>query len=380
MGDAGLPRGQSGDCASQRETAGGEAPHRPPAGEGGRGRGPPALKRVASFLFLASFVLGVLNAAYAIIGIAGVSTPDETHVSGTCELSGEVRDTAGRPIVCATVIVTDASLSALTDESGWYVIKGIPPGVHRVEATAPGYNRMSVRVDLRPSLLKSMDFTLEYGGADFYLDEALGESFSEPVASLLWTVPLLLSCSVCALAAALLSLGRRPGRLALALGAASIPSLGFGVGSALAAFGTVALALHITGCRWLRRARRPAGAPGPVMLTNQRWSAGSGEKASATGATPPPGQTKMPAPAPSPMEGGEGGERETCPEEIRGRVARYAIGRRRISQERALCCVCIEEIHPGQRYIKCVCGRRMHFACVQEPKCPECGHPFRAGK
>ena len=266
-----------------------------------------------------------------------------------------MRDAAGRPIPNATVLVTDASLSALTDGSGWYMIKGISPGVHRVEATAPGYNRMSVRVDLRPNILEALDFTLEYGGADMSLDEAASAPLSEPAASFLWATPLLLACSICALAAAVLSWHKRPGKLALALALASIPSLGFGPGSAFAAAGSVLLGLHLAG--WPRRRaagpRAASGAPAPEprpVPAECELVAGEAMGKVAGGAGKPAAAARQPRPL---------------------------MGVRRAGRERFLCCVCIGEIKPGQRYIKCVCGRRMHVFCVQEPECPECGHPLR---
>jgi len=200
--------------------------------------------RYASAAFFVVFILGLLNAAAVLLYYSPVPTPDEL-AGGTCELSGEVRDKLGAPVPNATIVLTDSTRSTFTNSDGWYVLKGVPAGTHRVEAAAPGYNTMSVKVDMRPNLLRSIDFTLEKGGADVRLDESGSTDFGQSGTSYIWATPVLLALSVLALAAALLALRLRLSRAVLALGAASALSFGFGIGTAAAIAGVVLAAMQL---------------------------------------------------------------------------------------------------------------------------------------
>lgn len=202
--------------------------------------------RYASVLFLVVFVLGVLNAAASLLYSSGAVSPAEVFQSSTCEVAGEVRDVAGHPVANAKVVVTDSSRSASTNRDGWYVIKGLSPGPHRVEATAEGFNNMSVRTDLQSNLLNTIDFTLEKGARDILLDESSAPDFDQVGSSYLWAIPMLVVFSVCALLAAIYCI-RHPGpsSVTIALGALGILSFGFGAGSVLAVAGTLLAALPL---------------------------------------------------------------------------------------------------------------------------------------
>ncbi|MGQ9583129.1 MAG: carboxypeptidase regulatory-like domain-containing protein [Thermoplasmatota archaeon] len=352
-----------GSWAPAPGTSKGGGPGPPGNRRGGKPRqGRLRLSRLASALFVVAFVLGVLNAASALLATVGVSSPGKVYGTGLCELAGEVRDTGGGAIPNATVTVTDASLAAVTDASGWYSIKGISPGVHRVEATAPGYNRMSVRLELRAGLLRGLDFTLERGAADASLDQLPSSSGADPGESALWTAPAMLALSLCALGAALLTWRGRPGKLALALGAASALSFGFLVGSTLAVAGTALAAISriqpwpVAFKKRRGETTRPSAPEAPPAVECELVDDGGVEGEGRRG----------PAPA---DQRPEPGERRAAP----GRLVtpRASAG--------ALCCVCIREIRDGEERIRCVCGRTMHVRCVHEPECPECGHPFRKG-
>ncbi len=349
------------------EGRGASGPSGPPIARQSAGHRPKRLRsgRVASALFITAFVLGVLNAASASLETVSVSSPERVYGTGVCELAGEVRDASGAPVPNATVVVTDASLGATTDASGWYSIKGVSPGVHRVEATAPGYNRMSVRLELRAGLLKGLDFTLERGGEDAALDETPRASATDPTLSLLWAAPTMLALSICALGAALLSWRGGRTKLTLALGAASVVSFGFLIGSALAAAGAVPTALAAAAPTAAAVKKRGAGVPRPsapvapaaVECELVEEGGRGAELRAPPGPLPPTGSERRAG------EWGGGIERLVRPR----------------ARTRPLCCVCVEEIREGEDRVRCVCGRSMHVRCVREPECPECGHPFRNG-
>lgn len=202
--------------------------------------------KYASAAFMTAFVLGIANAAVSLMYSSGVVSPAEMFQNPTCELAGEVTDISGHPLVNATVVVTDATRSAFTNRDGWYVLKGLSPGSHRVEAAAEGYNTMSIRTDLQPNLLNMVDFTLEKGGRDVVLDEKMAPDFGQASSSYRWAVPMLVFFSVCALAAAILSFRQNGSRLVLViLGCLGILSFGFVAGSILAIAGIIFSTLSV---------------------------------------------------------------------------------------------------------------------------------------
>lgn len=398
--------------------------------------------RWASAAFFAVFVLGLLNAGAVLLYYSPVATPDEL-AGGACELSGEVRDARGAPMANATVVITDAARSTFTNSDGWYVLKGIPAGVHRVEASAPGFGAVSMRVELRPNLLGTADFTLEKGGPDVRLDGAGTADFGESNSSYLWATPLLLALSVLALAAALLSVRRPLSRAVPVLGAASALSFGFGLGSVLAVAGVVLSALAQrrrvgpplkklrVGISYpQKRAPAPPGrAPPAGRAFGERYSVGVDEQERVQSVEPvggaeglgrpggpAPGAGKAPEGVPPGGKAPHAGARAAPPadgrgdiEEVevylkeralrakmasaeiepsatlgRGEVDREAAPRprrfvRRSKRGRILCFVCVNEIGEGQEYLRCSCGKTMHSRCLHEPRCPECGCSFRKG-
>jgi hypothetical protein len=388
--------------------------------------------RWAAAAFLAVFVLGVLNAAAVLIYYSPLDSPDDL-AGGTCEVAGEVRDVSGSPIPNATVVVTDSTLSAFSNSDGWYVLKGVPGGAHRIEAAAPGYGTMSVKVVLRPNLLRNVDFTLERGGRDVRVDESGTADFGQAGLSYLWAVPLMLVLSGMALAAALLSLRRKMSRTVLALGAAGALSLGFGLGTALAVAGVALAALQMRprGGPPLKRLRvgisypqKAPASPGPAAtaagargVLAEPYSVGVDEQEAAQSLEPGPAELPAPAadgrrrPAARAPAAGEAAPAVALSdiEEVevylkeralrakmasaeiepsatlgRGEVDREGAPRprrfvRRSKKGRVLCFVCVNEISVGHEYLRCSCGKTMHVKCLREPRCPDCGCSFRKG-
>jgi hypothetical protein len=416
----------------------------PPAESELRARRPRPWHRYASAAFFIVFVLGALNAAAVLLYHYPILTPDEL-TGGTCEVSGEVRDIEGNPISNATIVVTDSTFSAFTNADGWYVLKGLPAGKHRVEAAGVGYNVMSVRVDLRAGLLRNIDFTLEKGGTDVRLDESGSSGFSQSNDSYLWATPLLLAFSVLALAAAILSLRKRSSKAVLVLGAAGALSFGFGLGSAIAIIGVLLSSLELR--EGLPRAREgprvrsprpcemetaPARTPAPDgagLTIKEKYSVGveNGERvltaeaevvaekteeeilgampnaACAPAAPAPtfPGRKRPPAGSGGLRDGGIVEVPVVVKEKVLAEKMAAAeiepsatLGTGEVDQEpgirprrfvrrskkgRVLCFVCVNEVGPGQEYIRCSCGKTMHAKCLREPRCPDCGCSFSRG-
>src|SRR5579884_921758 len=59
---------------------------------------------------------------------------------------GAVR--ADKPIAGATVVVTNTTFAAVTDEKGGYVIDNLPPGKYELRVSSPGYDDAVVQVEV----------------------------------------------------------------------------------------------------------------------------------------------------------------------------------------------------------------------------------------
>jgi hypothetical protein len=388
-------------------------------------------RKYASVAFILAFALGIANAGASLYMASLVVSPADLAGTRGCEISGEVQDTGGNPIPNATVVVTDTTKSAFTNRDGLYVLKGIPPGSHRVEAAAEGYNHMSVRTYIHPDMLNVIDFTLEKGAPDVSTDESSAPDFAQAGNSYMWAVPLMVCLSVCALVAAMMSLGRKPRWRATALlGSLAILSFGFAAGSvaALAGVAMTAMALPEEGPlpkkklrvgisypSMSRASRRPAGVAGappssaapegptgtqdrPAMSPATDAQGGEMRPGKVPGGGGPPTELS-PVPAPEPAEQHPQAARppplqdRTAEGELEtagapGQRAKEASAPgpprprrlvRRSDRERLLCASCVELIQPGSVYIKCVCGRSVHAGCLKQASCPACGETFGRG-
>jgi hypothetical protein len=344
-------------------------------------------KKYASVAFIIAFILGILNAGASLYLRSMVVSPADMVGNRGCELSGEVLDLAGKPIPNATVVVTDTTKSAFTNKDGWYVLKGIRPGSHRVEAAAEGYNTMSVRTDMFPEMLNVVDFTLEKGAADVSVDESSAPDFGQPGSSYLWGVPVLVISSVCALAAAMLSLGRKDRwRTTVLLGAIGLLSFGFGAGSALVMAGIAMTAVALPEEGPLPQKKLRVGLSYPSRRPAARRAAGLAgaiPEPPPVPAAEPAGETTAPARA-GPLRDrtadGEIEPRVTVPviQEAGGPAPASRPRKlvRRSTKGKILCYTCVEEIAPGSVYIRCTCGRSVHSSCLAEARCPCCGEKF----
>jgi protocatechuate 3,4-dioxygenase beta subunit len=103
----------------------------------------------ARFMALAALLTGI-----------GATALDAQVATGT--LQGHVRDTAGRPIRNARVIIVGTSFSAPTDSTGSYRIEKIPPGMFALRATYVGYTPMGAEgIRILAGQLLQRDFMLK---------------------------------------------------------------------------------------------------------------------------------------------------------------------------------------------------------------------------
>ena len=77
------------------------------------------------------------------------------------EITGTVRDSTGKPLAYANVIVVGTSLGAMTDDAGRFRIRKIPAGAYTVKAVVLGYAESATRVEVGGDLAIATDFTLQ---------------------------------------------------------------------------------------------------------------------------------------------------------------------------------------------------------------------------
>src|SRR3981081_4650659 len=84
-------------------------------------------------------------------------------------ISGFIKDPSGPPIANAKITVrnnTGVERQTTTNESGYYVITNIPPGLYTMTAEVPGFQRYETRDNkLDPSADLVIDATLSVGAA-----------------------------------------------------------------------------------------------------------------------------------------------------------------------------------------------------------------------
>ena len=74
----------------------------------------------------------------SVVAVAGAGAQAATSRQGG--ITGRVTDqSTGLPVPSTAVVVTGTSLGALTNDSGVYVIRGVPAGTHQLRASRVGY-------------------------------------------------------------------------------------------------------------------------------------------------------------------------------------------------------------------------------------------------
>ena len=96
---------------------------------------------------------GLVDAAEA----AGVGTPPP----GTGNIDGNVTDTDLLAIQDATVVVEGTDLSAITNETGYYLLENVPTGDQQVTASAKGYYSQTVTVPVVEDGTVTQNFVLQ---------------------------------------------------------------------------------------------------------------------------------------------------------------------------------------------------------------------------
>ena len=100
-------------------------------------------------------------AAIALLWCAG-----QLAAQGTGVVYGTVRDTTGRPVPSARVLIVGQPLPAVADARGSYRLTGVPAGAAVVRAGAIGYDPARREIDLRAGDSVEVDFVLTPHGIE----------------------------------------------------------------------------------------------------------------------------------------------------------------------------------------------------------------------
>ena len=86
-------------------------------------------------------------------------TPAEAADHAT--ISGHLEGSDGRSLGNAIVRIADTHLATLTDKSGDFVLRAVPPGRHRVLGSMLGYRTSECMVEASPGLTAACDLILQ---------------------------------------------------------------------------------------------------------------------------------------------------------------------------------------------------------------------------
>ncbi|MDB4917849.1 MAG: hypothetical protein JWM95_5493 [Gemmatimonadetes bacterium] len=100
------------------------------------------------------------RAVMAVVMGVVVAVPASSRVQAQATVSGVVKDSAGRVLRGAEVVVDDPAARGITDESGRYVIRNVPPGERMLRARLLGYYSSADIVVVTGTTAPALDFVL----------------------------------------------------------------------------------------------------------------------------------------------------------------------------------------------------------------------------
>src|SRR5438445_7629810 len=104
----------------------------------------------------------------ATVGLVSVLSTGVVWAQATAQISGAARDQSGAVLpgveVTATQTQTGISRTAVTNETGSYILSNLTLGSYRVEATLPGFRTfVQTGIDLQVDSNPVINVTLEIG-------------------------------------------------------------------------------------------------------------------------------------------------------------------------------------------------------------------------
>jgi|GEM_PF-2778454 len=200
----------------------------------GKGKRKFPLSFAAGVILIVVFFLGFANALATLANEGTLSSPSTLIRDRTQTVSGIVRSSEGEPIEGVQVTVLEGSMCDVTDMEGWFVIKGISLGKHKVKAELPGYKTVTKEIELSNAYPRTVDFVLEPGDGYEYIPLEEKSSTNNLEGQSVTSAGIMLTFSFFGIGGAALSMMRKYYQFAIFLSALSTLSIGFIFGSVLA--------------------------------------------------------------------------------------------------------------------------------------------------
>lgn len=102
------------------------------------------------------FKINFLSLSFLLISFSILAQAENSSVSGRVTLAG-----SDEPVPFFNIVIEDSSLGTLTDDQGYYELRDIPPGSHRLVAMALGYTSETVELTISGSEQKTIHFEVE---------------------------------------------------------------------------------------------------------------------------------------------------------------------------------------------------------------------------
>src|SRR4030095_8435161 len=84
---------------------------------------------------------------------------DPTVSTDANSLSGKVTDSAGNPLIAASVYIPDLKSGTQTDKEGHYVFRNLAPGRHLIEVSFVGYGTLTEYADINGDIVKDFELS-----------------------------------------------------------------------------------------------------------------------------------------------------------------------------------------------------------------------------
>lgn len=107
-----------------------------------------------------TYILALAALLAAISVPSGSAAQGAGQEQGTAMLSGVVRDTLGKPLADAEIVVVGVGLSARSSSDGVFAVFGIPPGVRRIVVRRVGYEQVVTDISIEAGADARMDVDL----------------------------------------------------------------------------------------------------------------------------------------------------------------------------------------------------------------------------
>jgi len=114
--------------------------------------------------------LRMLFVVFCVVSFLLLSTLNLSAQKITGDIAGTVTDSTGAALKGANVkaenVGTKEMATAVTNDTGYYRLLNLPPGVYKVSATSPGFKTTTRQAQVSAALVTTSDFSMQAGGVE----------------------------------------------------------------------------------------------------------------------------------------------------------------------------------------------------------------------